>query len=86
MAQATGGRFLRVEGFSGERLLGELDQMRKKDIGGGQFTDYVERYQWFLLIAMVLLLAGLGLSNRRGEWMQVKSQKAKVKGQNAEAE
>jgi hypothetical protein len=35
---------------------------------------------------MVLLLAGLGLSNRRGEWMQVKSQKAKVKGQNAEAE
>jgi Ca-activated chloride channel family protein len=86
MAQATGGRFLRVEGFSSERLLAELDRMRKKDIGGGQFTDYVERYQLFLLVAFGLLLAGLGLSNRRGAWMQVKRQKARFKGQNAEAE
>jgi Ca-activated chloride channel family protein len=78
MAQATGGRFLRVEGFSGERLLGELDRMRKKDIGGGQYTDYVERYQWFLAIALVLMLAGLGLGNRKGAWLtQVKGQNAK---------
>jgi len=85
MAQATGGRFLRVEGFSGERLLGELDRMRKKDIGGGQFTDYVERYQWFLLVAFVLFVAGLGLSNRRGAWMQVKRQEAEAKSQNEDA-
>lgn len=85
MAQATGGRFLRVEGFSGERLLGELDRMRKKDIGGGQFTDYVERYQWFLLAALVLCIAGLGLSNRRGMWIQVKGQRPKVRGQNEAA-
>jgi Ca-activated chloride channel family protein len=86
MAQATGGRFLRVEGFSGERLLGELDQIRKKDIGGGQFTDYVERYQLFLIIAFVLFIAGLGLSNRRGAWVQVRSQKAEAKSQNEDAE
>jgi hypothetical protein len=82
MAQATGGRFLRVEGFSGERLLAELDRMRKKDIGGGQFTDYVERYQLFLLVAFGLLLAGLGLSNRRGAWVHFKMQIADIKGQN----
>lgn len=87
MAQATGGRFLRVEGFSGERLLSELDQIRKKEIGGGQFTDYVERYQLFLLVALVLFVAGLGLSNRRGAWMrQFKVQNANVKRQNEEAE
>jgi len=86
MAQATGGRFLRVEGFSSERLLGELDRMRKKDIGGGQFTDYVERYQLFLLVALVLLVAGLGLSNRKGTWVQVRSQKAKAKSQNEDVE
>jgi len=86
MAQATGGRFLRVEGFSGERLMGELDRMRKKDIGGGQFTDYVERYQWFLLVALVLFVAGLGLSNRRGTWVQAKSQKAKAKSQSEDVE
>jgi len=86
MAQATGGRFLRVEGFSGERLLGELDRMRKKEIGGGQFTDYVERYQLFLIVAVVLFIVGLGLSNRRGAWMQVKGQEAEVKGQNEDEE
>ncbi len=68
MAQATGGRFFRVEGFTGERLLAELETMRKKEIGGGAYTDYVERYQLFLAVAMVLLIAGLALSNRRGAW------------------
>ena len=86
MAQATGGRFLRVEGFSGERLLGELDRMRKKDIGGGQFTDYVERYQWFLLAALVFFVAGLGISKRRGAWMQVKTKNADGKRQNEETD
>ena len=69
LAKATDGRFLRVEGFSAERLTGALDEIRKKDIGGGQFTDYVERYQVFLMIALVLFLAALGLSNRRGSWL-----------------
>jgi Ca-activated chloride channel family protein len=69
MAQATDGRFLRVEGFSADRLLDELDRMRKKEIGGGTATDYVERYQWFLGLAMFFILAGLSLSNRRGAWI-----------------
>ncbi len=85
MAQATGGRFLRVEGFSSERLLAELDQMRKKDIGGGQFTDYVERYQLFLIVAFVLFVAGLGLSNRRGAWFLIRRrQKSEIRSQSAE--
>jgi Ca-activated chloride channel family protein len=85
MAQATGGRFLRVEGFSSERLLAELEAIRKKDIGGGAFTDYVERYQPFLLIALVLFIAGLALSNRRGAWAWFKlpGTKVEVKDENA---
>ncbi len=86
MAQATGGRFLRVEGFSGERLLGELDRMRKKDIGGGQFTDYVERYQLFLVIALGLFVVGLGLSNRKGAWVRAKRRKAEARSQEEDAE
>lgn len=70
IAKATGGRFLRVEGFSAERLVAELDRMRKKEIGGGGYADYVERYQLFLIIAFVLVLSGLALSNRRGPWLR----------------
>lgn len=69
IAQATGGRFLRVEGFSSERLLAELGRIRQKELTGGRYADYVERYQWFLGAALVLLLAGLGLSDRRGRWV-----------------
>lgn len=69
IAQATGGRFLRVEGFSSERLLAELGRIRQKELTGGRYADYVERYQWFLGAALVLLLAGLGISDRRGRWV-----------------
>ncbi len=84
LAKATDGRFLRVEGFSAERLLAELDAMRKKDLGVGAYTDYVERYQIFLIIALVLFLAGLSLSNRRGDWFRAGGTNTKTQsaGQN----
>ncbi len=68
LARATQGRFLRVGGFSGERLIAELDRMRKKDIGGGAFTEYVERYQLFLIIALMLFLGAIFISDRRRSW------------------
>uniref|UniRef100_A0A7C4GHL9 VWA domain-containing protein n=1 Tax=candidate division WOR-3 bacterium TaxID=2052148 RepID=A0A7C4GHL9_UNCW3 len=68
MAQATGGRFLRVEGFSGQRVRDELDRLQKKEVGGGTFTELAERFQYFLAAAIVLMVVGLGLSTRRGRW------------------
>jgi Ca-activated chloride channel family protein len=80
IAKATDGRFLRVEGFSAERLAAEFDRLRKKEIGGGTFTEYVERYQLFLIIAFVLLLAGLSLSNRRWPWLRRGDPRAQAPG------
>jgi len=68
MAQATGGRFLRVEGFSSQRVRDELGRLQKKEIGAGTFTEYAERFQYFLGAALALFVAGLGLSTRRGRW------------------
>ncbi|MEO0077758.1 MAG: VWA domain-containing protein [candidate division WOR-3 bacterium] len=85
MAQATEGRFYRVEGFTGERLLAELETMRKKELGGGTYTDYVERYQFFLLVGLVLFVAGVSLSNRKGAWYQLKSLRVRVRSQNDSA-
>jgi len=68
IARATEGRFMRVEGFSAERLRAELDAMRKKEIGGGAFTDYVERYQMLLIISLVLFLGAMLIPDRRVSW------------------
>ena len=68
MARATGGRYFRSESINLDALAGALDQLQKKQINGGEYVEYEERYQHFLLIAFVLIFAGLFLSDRRGGW------------------
>lgn len=65
IAQATGGRFFRLEGFSPERLRAELDRLEKEELGGGEFSGYVERYQGFLLAGMITLFLALILPERK---------------------
>jgi Ca-activated chloride channel family protein len=68
MAKATDGRYYRAEGFNVNNLVSELDNMKKKDLEGGQYVDYVERYQYFLVISFILIFLGLFLSDRKGRW------------------
>ncbi len=70
MAKATEGRYFRTEGNYVDRLVTELDRIKKKEIGGGEYVDYEERYQCFLLPAFVFLYLGLLLSDRRGKWFR----------------
>lgn len=65
IAQATGGRFFRLEGFSPERLRAELDRLEKEELGGGEFSGYVERYQGFLLAGVIMLFLALVLPERK---------------------
>jgi Ca-activated chloride channel family protein len=69
IAKAGNGRYYRSDGLYMNRLLGELEGMRKKEIGGGEYVEYVERYQFFLLAAFLCILAGLFISDRRGSWV-----------------
>jgi Ca-activated chloride channel homolog len=68
MAKATGGRYFRSESINLDALTLALDQMQKKQIAGGEYVEYEERYQMFLLAAFLLTFAGLLLSDRRGPW------------------
>ena len=68
MAKATDGRYFRSESINLESLVTALDQIQKKAIGGGEYVEYEERYQLFLLAAFLLLFAGTLISDRRGAW------------------
>jgi len=68
MAKATDGRYFRSESINLDALVGALDQVQKKAISGGEYVEYEERYQSFLLPAFLLLFAGILISDRRGAW------------------
>lgn len=72
IAQATDGRFLRMEGYSAQTLAAELDRLRKQELGGSSFSELVERFQPFLMIGFVLTLAGLALPNRTGSRIAIR--------------
>src|SRR6185369_3730315 len=68
MAKATDGRYFRSESINLDALVGALEQIQKKAISGGEYVEYEERYQSFLLPAFILLFAGILVSDRRGAW------------------
>jgi Ca-activated chloride channel homolog len=68
MSRLSGGRYYRSETMSLDNLTAELDRIKKKEIGGGEYTEYVERYQYFLLLGFILLFLGMFISDRKGKW------------------
>lgn len=69
IARLTNGRYLRTEGLYINRLIDELDKIEKKEIGGEEYLQLEERYQYFLIVAFVLLFLSTFLSDRRGKWV-----------------
>jgi Ca-activated chloride channel family protein len=68
MAKATDGRYFRTETMDTGELAAAIDRLKKKEIGGGGFVEYEERYQVFLAIAFALAFCGVLVSDRRGRW------------------
>lgn len=65
IAHHTGGRFYRMEGFSGAKLAQDLNRLEKEELSGGSFTNLVERFQPFLLAGIALLVFALALPSVR---------------------
>ncbi len=69
IATAGNGKFIRASTNDGglNTLLDEINKMEKKNFGTKMFTDYEDRFQYFLALALLLLVAELMISNRRSK-------------------
>jgi len=69
IAQKTGGKYFRATAGEVEldRIYEEISRMEKKQLEGKMFTQYQERYQYFLTIALLFLTLELFISERKRE-------------------
>jgi len=67
IALATGGKFYRATHGELEldKIFDEIAGMEKKELEGTLITRYDDRYQWPLLIAILLLIGEFFLSERK---------------------
>ena len=66
LASITNGKYFRIKGTKNEvvQVVRELSKMEKKEFEGRVFTDYEDQFQYFIGIAIILLLLQLFIRNR----------------------
>jgi Ca-activated chloride channel family protein len=72
IAAAGKGKFVRASNSRDglEVLLEEINKMEKKNFGTKIFTDYEDRFQYFLVACFLLLVVELFISERKSKWWQ----------------
>ena len=70
IASAGNGTYVRANNTQAglSTLFSEINKMEKKEIGSMVFTDYKDRFQLFLSIALLLLFFDLILLRRKNKW------------------
>ncbi len=71
IADAGGGKFIRATNQQNEldAIFKEIETMEKKEYGAKLFTEFEDRFQYFLLPALLLLLLEFFLSDRKTTWL-----------------
>lgn len=75
IAEKTGGdyhHFTSAEEITNQ-ILQSLSTMEKKQIGGGEHRTYASYFQWFLLVALLLLLLEVIIPEREMKWVRSKA-------------
>jgi Ca-activated chloride channel family protein len=69
IAAAGGGSYVRANNATTglSKVLDDINKIQKQEIETRQFTDYEDRFQVFLALALILLLVELLIANRRGK-------------------
>ena len=70
IAQAGGGSYIRANSTESglNALFKEINKMEKKEIESKIFTDYKDRFQIFIGLAILLLLLDLFILERKNKW------------------
>lgn len=67
IADAGNGSYVRANNANAglKIIMSEIDKMEKKEFGSKTFKEYEDRFQLFLIIALVLLIVEFFISNRK---------------------
>ncbi len=71
IASAGSGKYIRATNQQNELefVLQEISAMEKKEYAAKIFTDYEDRFQYFLAIALLLLVIEFFISDRKNKWL-----------------
>lgn len=71
IAAATGGRYIRATNAQNDlaTIFGEIEKMEKKEFGTKQFTDYEDRFQYFVAGALLLLISEVLTSEKKNKYL-----------------
>ncbi|MBI1804255.1 MAG: VWA domain-containing protein [Ignavibacteriae bacterium] len=71
IAEAGGGKFIRATNQQSEldAVLKEIESMEKKEFGAKVFTEYEDRFQYFLAAALLLIVAEFYISERKNRFL-----------------
>jgi Ca-activated chloride channel family protein len=72
VARAGGGKFVQASNsdIGLDALVEEIGTLKKHEFGTKTFTDYEDRFQYFIAGAIMLLIIELLISERKGKWTQ----------------
>lgn len=72
ISQSTGGMFVRASNAQSGMayVFDEIEKMESVDIGTKVYTDFEDRFQFFLLPALILLIIELIIPNTRSVWWE----------------
>jgi Ca-activated chloride channel homolog len=71
IAEAGGGTYIRASNQQDEleTVFKQIQSMEKKEFGAKIFTEYEDRFQYFLAGALLLLILDYFISERKNKWM-----------------
>ena len=72
IAAAGNGAYARANNSSTglRKIFDDINQIEKKEIETKQFTDYEDRFQLYLAIALIILIVELLIATRKSSWAE----------------